>query len=150
MKSEVHIKLEEYIPLKIVFSKDEEVTEYISYSKNKTSFLEIVIGTKSRQIKKIILLLCKEFSETMNELVVESYEEEKINFNGNNIECNIFETILYCNGARIIVSDKISTRYVKMDKVYLGLSDIGNITEICVCDMSDYELKHLKTELELQ
>lgn len=150
MQSKVNIKLEEYIPLKIILSKDEEAVEYISYSKNKTSSLEVVIGIKSKQIKRITLLLCKEFSETTNELVVENYEDEKIIFNSTNIECNIFKTILYSNGARIIFSDKTSFKYIKMDKVYLGLSDANNITEICVCDMSVSELEHLKTELELQ
>ena len=37
------IKLEEYIPLKIIFNEDKEAVEYISYSKNKNSFLEFVV-----------------------------------------------------------------------------------------------------------
>lgn len=37
-----------------------------------------------------------------------------------------------------------------MDKVYFGLSDTGDIIEICVCNMSASELEHLKNELELQ
>lgn len=148
LHNKVNIKLEEYIPLKIIISKTEEVVEYITYSKNKTSFLEFVIGKESKQIKRITLLLCKEFSETTNELVVENYVDEKIIFNTTKIECSVFKTILYCNGARIVFSDKTSVKYVKLDKVYLGLSDINNITEICVCDMSASELEHLKTELE--
>ncbi len=150
MQNEVNIKLEEYIPLKIIFSKDEEAVEYISYSKNKTSSLEVVIGAKSKQIKRITLLLCKEFSETTNELVVKNCEDEKIIFNSTNIECNVFKTILYCNGARIILSDKTSDKYIKRDKVYLGLTDTNNIAEICICNMSVSEMEHLKTELELQ
>lgn len=35
-----------------------------------------------------------------------------------------------------------------VDKVYFGLSDTDNITEICICDMSVSELEHLKNELE--
>ncbi len=37
-----------------------------------------------------------------------------------------------------------------MDKVYFGLSETDDIIEICVCDMRDSELEHLKKELELQ
>ena len=33
MQDIINIKLEEYIPLKIIFNKDEEAVEYISYSK---------------------------------------------------------------------------------------------------------------------
>ena len=65
-------------------------------------------------------------------------------------QLKIFKTILCSNGARIVLSDKNSHKYIKMDKVYLGLSDTDDITEICVFDMSVSELEHLKKELELQ
>lgn len=148
LHNKVNIKLEEYFPLMIIIGENKEIVEYITYSKNKTSLLEFEIGIESKQIKGITLILCKEFSETTNKLVVENYVDEKIIFNRNKIECNVFKTILYCNGARIVLSDKTGFKYVKLDKVYLGLSDINNITEICVCDMSASELEHLKTELE--
>lgn len=150
MQNKINIKLEEYIPLKIIFNKDEEAVEYISYSKDKSSSLEFVVGIKSKLIKRITLLLCKEYSETANELVVENFEDRKIILNSDNVECTIFKTILYSNGARIILSDKNSLKYIKIDRVYFGLSDTDNITEICVCGMNTFELEHLKNELELQ
>lgn len=61
MQDIINMKLEEYIPLKIIFNKDEEAVEYISYSKDKTSSLEFTVGIKSKLIKRITLLLCKEF-----------------------------------------------------------------------------------------
>lgn len=70
--------MDEYIPLKIIFSNDEEAVEYVSFSKNRTSSLEVVIGIKTKKIKRITLLLCKDFSETTNELTVEKYEDEQI------------------------------------------------------------------------
>ena len=120
MQDIINIKLEEYIPLKIIFNKDEEAVEYISYSKDKTSSLEFIVGIKSKLIKRITLLLCKEYSETTNKLVVENFEDRKIIFHSDDVECSIFKTILYSNGARIILSDKNSFQYVKMDKVYFG------------------------------
>jgi hypothetical protein len=150
MQDIINIKLEEYIPLKIIFNKDEEAVEYISYSKDKTSSLEFTVGIKSKLIKRITLLLCKEYSETTNKLVVENFEDRKIILHSDDVECSVFKTILYSNGARIILSDKNSSKYIKMDKVYFGLSDTDDIIEICVCDMSVSELEHLKKELELQ
>ncbi len=146
----VNIILEEYIPLKIILNKDEEALEYISYSKDKSSCLEFAVGIKSKLIKRITLLLCKEYSETANELIIENFENSKILLNGDDVECTVFKTILYSNGARIILSDKNSFKYIKIDNVYLGLSDTDNITEICVCGMNALELEHLKNELELQ
>ena len=150
MQDIIDMKLEEYIPLKIIFNKDEEAVEHISYSKDKTSSLEFTVGIKSKLLKRITLLLCKEYSETTNKLVVENFEDGKIVFHSDDIECPVFKTILYSNGTRIILSDKKSSHYIKMDKVYFGLSETDDIIEICVCDMSVSELEHLKKELELQ
>lgn len=150
MQDIINMKLEEYIPLKIILNKDDEAAEYISYSKDKTSSLEFTVGIKSRLLKRITLLLCKEYSETTNKLVVENFEEGKIIFESEDVECSVFKTILYSNGVRIILSDKKSFHYIKMDKMYLGLSDTDDIIEICVCEMSVSELEHLKKELELQ
>ena len=150
MQDIIDMELEEYIPLKIIFNKDKEAVEYISYSKDKTSSLEFTVGIKSKLLKRITLLLCKEYSETTNKLVVENFEDGKIIFHSDDIECPVFKTILYSNGTRIILSDKKSSHYIKMDKVYFGLSETDDIIEICVCDMRDSELEHLKKELELQ
>ena len=109
----IDMELEEYIPLKIIFNRDEEAVEYISYSKDKTSSLEFTVGIKSKLLKRITLLLCKEYSETTNKLVVENFEDGKIIFHSDDIECPVFKTILYSNGTRIILSDKKSSRYIK-------------------------------------
>lgn len=150
MQDRINIKLEEYIPLKIIFNREDEAVEYVSYSKGKTSSLEFAFGIKSKLIKRITLLLCKEYSETINKLVVGNFEDRKIIFHSGNVDCSVFKTILYSNGVRIILSDKNNSQYIKMDKVYFGLSDTDDITEICVCDMNVSELEHLKKELELQ
>ena len=59
MQDIINIKLEEYIPLKIIFNKDEEAVEYISYSKDKTSSLEFTVGIKSKLIKRITLCFAR-------------------------------------------------------------------------------------------
>ena len=151
MQYKTIIKLEEYIPLKIIFNeKDKEIVEYISYSKDKTSSLELAVGINSKEIKRITLLLCKDYSEYLQNLEVNHSENTKLNINKGNYECSLFKTILYSNGVKIVVSEKKSSKYLKMDKVYLGISDLNEIAEICVCDMSESELAHLKRELELQ
>ena len=85
MQDIIDMELEEYIPLKIIFNKDEEAVEYISYSKDKTSSLEFTVGIKSKLLKRITLLLCKEYSETTNKLVVENFEDGKIIFHSDDI-----------------------------------------------------------------
>ena len=86
--------------------KDEEAVEFISYSKGKTSSLESAVGIKSKSIKRITLLICKEYSITTDRLVVDHFEDRKIILHSDGVECFVFKTILYSNGARMILSDK--------------------------------------------
>lgn len=46
------ISLEEYIPLKVLIDRKDEPIKNLSYSKDKTSFLEITIGITSGFIRR--------------------------------------------------------------------------------------------------
>lgn len=74
------IKLEEYIPLKVVFDREDESIKILSYSKDKTSLLEIAVGTISGLIKRITLLLSKDYDINDSKLII-----------------NVYETGRYCN-----------------------------------------------------
>lgn len=150
MNNTVSITLEEYIPLKIIWDSCEEAVTYVSFSKEKTSSLEIVIGINSSQVKRLTLLLCKEYLETSDELRVDNIVDNKIMFKHDKVECDIFKAILYSNGVKIICSNKDTCKYIQLGKVYFGMSEADDITEICVYDMSVDELAHLKNELMLQ
>ena len=68
------IKLEEYIPLKVVFDREDESIKILSYSKDKTSLLEIAVGTISGLIKRITLLLSKDYDINDSKLIIDVYE----------------------------------------------------------------------------
>ena len=55
------ISLEEYIPFKVLIDRKNEPVKYLSYSKDKTSLLEIAVGITSCFISRITLLLSKEY-----------------------------------------------------------------------------------------
>lgn len=150
MPSQIEIQLEEYIPLKIVVSNDFEGYEYIKYSQNDTSVLEIAVGSSNRTIKKITLLLCKEFFESEGKLSIDDYIEADVVIPSNDVACNVFKAILYSNGVKISLSENKCLKYYKIDRVYIGISDSNEISEICVDNMSDVELEHLRYELEMQ
>ena len=61
--------------------------------------------------------------------------------------CSYFKTHLYDDGIKIIISEKKVFVYVKMDKLYFGLSTSGSIVEICICHLGPNEVKHIKNEL---
>lgn len=64
------ISLEEYIPLKVLIDRKDEPIKNLSYSKDKTSLLEIAVGITSGFIKRITLLLSKEYDINNSKLSI--------------------------------------------------------------------------------
>lgn len=145
------ISLEEYIPLKVLIDRKDEAIKNLSYSKNKTSLLEITVGITSRLIKRITLLLSKEYDVNDSKLNIDVYEtgDLKVNDDLKN-SCSYFKTHLHEDGIRIVISEEKVFKYVKMDRLYVGLSNLGSIVEICLCQLTPNEVKHIKNELVYQ
>lgn len=75
MMSESLYILEEYIPLKVLISKDEEILDYLTYKKGSKSFLELSFGIHSGMIKRILILSCKEYEYIDDEILIDKYDE---------------------------------------------------------------------------
>lgn len=148
---EISISLEEYIPIKVLINRKAEPIENLSYFKGKTSLLEITVGVESRLIKRITLLLSKEYDINDNKLDINVYEIGDLEvYDRLSNSCSYFKTHLYNNGIRIVISEKKVLRYVKMDRLYIGLSNVGDIVEVCLCQLSSNEINHIKNELDFQ
>lgn len=147
----ISVSLEDYIPLKILIDRKDEAIKNISYAKDKNSLLEIAVGISSGLIKRITLLLCKEYDISENKLGIDVYEtgDLKVNAQMKNI-CSYFKTHLYEDGIRIVISEEKVIKYVKMDRLYVGLSSLGCIAEICLCELTSNEINHIKNELDYQ
>lgn len=147
----ISISLEEYIPIKVLIDRKDEPIKNISYFKDKTSLLEIAVGVESRFIKRITLLLSKEYDINDNKLDINVYEtgDLKVNDELKN-SCSYFKTYLHEDGIRIVISKDKVFRYVKMDRLYIGLSNLGGIVEICLCQLASNEINHIKNELDYQ
>lgn len=145
------VSLEEYIPLKVLIDRKNEAIKYLSYSKGKTSLLEIAVGAESGFIKRITLLLSNEYDINNSKLTIDAYEtgDLKVNDELKN-SCSCFKTLLYADGIRIIISEKKVFKYVKMDRLYVGLSNLGSIVEVSLCQLTSTEINHIKNELEYQ
>lgn len=145
------ISLEEYIPLKVLIDRKDEPIRNLSYSKDKTSLLEIAVGITSGFIKRITLLLSKEYDINDSKLNIDVYEtgDLKVNDELKN-SCSYFKTHLHEDGIRIVISEEKVFKYVKMDRLYVGLSNLGSIVEICLCQLTPNEVNHIKNELDYQ
>lgn len=145
------ISLEEYIPLKVLIDRKDEPIKNLSYSKDKTSLLEIAVGITSGFIKRITLLLSKEYDINDSKLNIDVYEtgDLKVNDELKN-SCSYFKAHLHEDGIRIVISEEKVFKYVKMDRLYVGLSNLGSIVEICLCQLTPNEVNHIKNELDYQ
>ena len=145
------ISLEEYIPLKVIIDRKNEPIENVLYFKDKTSILEISMGTVSRFINRITLLLSKEYEINDSKLNIDVYDIGDLKINDKSkSSCAYFKTHLYEDGIRIVISEEKVFKYVKMDRLYVGLSSLSGIVEICVCQLTSNEINHIKKELSYQ
>lgn len=145
------ISLEEYIPLKVLIDRKDEPIKNLLYSKDKTSLLEIAVGITSGFIKSITLLLSKEYDINDSKLSIDVYETGDLKVNGelkNN--CSYFKTYLYKDGIRIVISEENIFKCIKMDRLYVALSNLGSLVEICLCQLTPNEVSHIKNELDYQ
>lgn len=145
------VSLEEYIPLKVIIDRKAEPLKSISYSKDRTSFLEITVGMTSGLIKRITLLLSKEYDINETRLNIDVYEIGDITISDElKNSCSYFKTHLYKDGIKIEISEQKVFKYIKMDRLYIGLSQLNCIAEICLCELTSDEINHIKNELDYQ
>ena len=145
------VSLEEYIPLKVIIDRKAEPLKSISYSKDRTSFLEITVGMTSGRIKRITLLLSKEYDINETRLNIDVYEIGDITISDElKNSCSYFKTHLYKDGIKIEISEQKVFKYIKMDRLYIGLSQLNCIAEICLCELTSDEINHIKNELDYQ
>jgi|GEM_PF-855011 hypothetical protein len=151
--NKIKLELEEYIPLKIICSGEEEPVNFFSYSKDKTSLLEIAVGVYSGLIKKITLLLSKDYVIFQSKMIIDeiNYEYGIIKFEEYDVvECGKFTTYLFNDGIKIVLSNENSAKYIIIDTLYIGLSNSSEITEICMTQLNVEEIRFIKNELEFQ
>lgn len=149
--AKITICLEEYIPLKVIVDSKEEPVKHISFFKDKTSLLEIAVGVTSGFIKRITLLLSKEYDIKEGELRIDFYEMGDLKLHNElKNSCSCFNTHIYINGIKIVISREKVYKYIKMDRLYVGLSYLNNVAEICLCQLTADEVNHIKKELLFQ
>lgn len=148
---DVSIILEEYIPLKILIDREDEPIKNISYFNGRTSLLEFSVGITSGLIKRITLLLSKEYDVNCGKLNIVTYESGDLRVNDKpKNSCSYFKTHLFEDGIKIRISEEKIYKYVKMDKLYIGLSNLSSIVEVCLCQLTLKEIEHIKDELDYQ
>lgn len=107
----------------------------------------------SGTIKKITLLLSEEYVFIDEEITMKNVHSENANVifqEYESVECVNFVTYVYTDGLKISISDEKSEIYIKMNKLYLGLSCKNKITEICITQLNKNEIRHIKNELDIQ
>jgi len=146
------IHMEEYILFKVSCGTEFEILNYIYFEKGKDNLLEIGLGSKSRTIKEISLLINRHFEVLNKKFDVRTYEEGCIRLRKymSRYKCPYLKTFLYKDGIRIALSEGLPPRFFKMDKLYIGMSEQREIKEVCVFPLSKKEVEHTKQELEME
>jgi len=91
----ISISLEKYIPLKVLIDREDESVINMSCCKDKTSLLEISIGKTSGFIRRITLLLSKEYDINNGYLNIGVYDLGDLKINDElKKSCSYFKTHL--------------------------------------------------------
>ena len=155
------VKIDYYFPLIVSMGKIDVdgrfvsadmhvLNSYMYFSKQTKSSIELTLDETCHYLKEIVLLLSYEYSITDEFLSINICEKGVVNYFEGDIKCEVFKTVVYSDGVKILLSSKPAVKYRRIDNVYIGVSDTNDIMEICVCNMNEAELEHLKTVLERQ
>ena len=144
------VLLEEYIPLKFISDKKNTSLGYVRYSKDNKSLLEFTFEASSKQLYRILLVLCEDFS------VNDCYFSLPVAFEYGSLlfeesidkECSVF----YCEVFKDAVTIKLSERKVNnsiiSDNILWEIDDQNELISITLLNLSKKEVEHTITELQ--
>lgn len=150
MEEKYTVVLEEYIPLKVVNSVSENDVDCYTYGMEDTSLLEFAVGHKSKEVRRITLLLSREYEIVHEDMPPCVKLDEADTLDYSNVICDTFKTLIYNDGVRIRLSNRKSKKMHVIGNVCFEITDEGTIAELRIAQMTNDEVWHTKNELDLQ
>lgn len=144
------VVLEEYIPLKFISDKKNTSLDYARYSKDNKSLLEFAYETNSKQLHRILLVLCQNFSinecyfslpslfETGSLLFEESVDKE----------CSTFHCEVFRDAVKIKLSESKLDKSIISDNILWEIDDKNELISITLFNLSHKAIEHTITELQ--
>ena len=144
------ILLEEYIPLKFISDKKNTSLDYARYSKDNKSLLEFAYETNSKQLYRILLVLCENFS--INDCCFSlpaSFDLGSLVFEESvDNECSVFHCEVFKDAVTIKLSESKLNKSIISDNILWEVDDENELISITLFNLSQKEIEHTITELQ--
>lgn len=148
-----HIENEDYFSLRIVYDSSIEGIRHIGFYNADDDLLEIAVNKNTNMLKRIQVTLCHHYSIIDNVFDVSGVttinEDVCLELSDHN-DCSCFNMKVYKNSAVLVLSNAITTKYVKCGQVLFGLDSEENISTLIVSELTKSDIEHIKNELLLQ
>lgn len=147
---------EEYIPLKIKYEISfKEYHPSFEFVKDDASLLELSVGETSHRVSSITLVVCEDYEilekqlPTFDTVDGDIYIDEEMPESLSHFKTDVFEVVVYSDGAIIDLSHNPSMIYYKSNNVIWGIDENSKISQLIV-KMDRGTVKHITNELRLQ
>lgn len=144
------VLLEEYIPLKFISNEKNESLDYARYSKGDKSLLEFAFDTNTKQLYRILLVLCEDFS--INECcfsLPDIFESGSLLFDHSiDKECSIFHCEVFKDAINLKLSESKFNKSIISDNILWEIDDKNELISVTLFNLSHEEIEHAITELQ--
>lgn len=139
---------EEFFPAIVEFSSEELNNQFLEFNYKDTDMFELSVTPTSKELKRFTLTLCNHFSVLDEYLSLPDYESGNLIISGpNKTECTTFSVIIFNDGLQITTSNECATIHLKCGQLIFGLTTLGEVTTVYICDLDSAEIEHVKKEL---
>ena len=144
------VLLEEYIPLKFISNEKNGSLDYARYSKGDKSLLEFAFDTTTKQLYRILLVLCEDFS--INECcfsLPDIFESGSLLFDHSiDKECSIFHCEVFKDAINLKLSESKFNKSIISDNILWEIDDKNELISVTLFNLSHEEIEHAITELQ--
>lgn len=144
------VLLEEYIPLKFISNEKNGSLDYARYSKGDKSLLEFAFDTTTKQLYRILLVLCEDFS--INECcfsLPDIFESGSLLFDHSiDKECSIFHCEVFKDAINLKLSESKFNKSIISDNILWEIDDKNELISVTLFNLSHEEIEHTITELQ--
>lgn len=150
-KSETEIKCEDYFPLKVRFTEEEDTLSCGFYFED-SDLAELEIDRESHKLVGLQIVLANHYQIVDTTITLpKATEIGELQMDlPSRTDCSTFNVKIYNDGISIILSENIAKYYLRFGKVLFGLSDGDDLVNIIAADMSEKEIEHVKRELAME
>lgn len=144
------VLLEEYIPLKFISNENNNSLDYVRYSKGDKSLLEFAFDTNTKQVYRILLVICENFSiKECCFSLPDIFESGSLLFDHSiDKECSIFHCEVFKDAITLKLRETKVNKSIISGNILWEIDDKNELISVTLFNLSNEEIEHTITELQ--